>query len=116
MYTIKKTFVVSAAHSLTLSYESKCENLHGHNWKITVTIMGPSLDENGMLMDFSHIKLLVNSKFDHSNLNNLLDQPTAENISKYLCDSINKHLQLPSAKCVRVEVEETDGSYASYDL
>ena len=53
MYYIEKTFEISSSHKLTLSYRSKCENLHGHNWKITVMCKAETLDENGMVVDFS---------------------------------------------------------------
>ena len=116
MYTIRKTLSVSAAHSLNLTYESKCEQVHGHNWKIATTVAGNELNEDGMLMDFSHIKKLVNSKFDHSNLNNFMEQPTAENICKYIFDSLSKHLEGSGIFCVKIEVEESEGSYASYEI
>lgn len=48
MYYIQKTFEVSACHHLTLSHGSKCENVHGHNWLITVYCKSETLDEDGM--------------------------------------------------------------------
>ena len=56
MYYIKKTMEVSASHSLSLSYESKCTNLHGHNWVITVYCKSEKLNADGMVCDFTHIK------------------------------------------------------------
>ena len=55
MYFIEKTFEISASHKLQLSYRSKCENLHGHNWKVTVMCKSRTLDENGMVVDFKMI-------------------------------------------------------------
>ena len=49
MYYIKKTLTISAAHRLELDYESKCSNLHGHNWTITVCCRAAQLDKNGMV-------------------------------------------------------------------
>ena len=56
MYYIKKRLEVSASHNLKLSYESKCQNLHGHNWIIYVYCKGEELNQDGMLFDFTHIK------------------------------------------------------------
>jgi 6-pyruvoyl tetrahydropterin synthase/QueD family protein len=59
MYYVKKTLEISAAHRLTLDYESKCTALHGHNWIITVFCRSAELDQNGMVVDFSLIKSKV---------------------------------------------------------
>ena len=53
---------VSASHSLHLNYESKCSRLHGHNWRITVFCMAKQKDENGMVVDFSHVKRLIHGR------------------------------------------------------
>ena len=63
-----KRMEVSAAHSLKLSYRSKCENLHGHNWIITVYCRSKELNADGMVVDFSHIKQVVKEQLDHHNL------------------------------------------------
>ncbi len=60
---------ISASHSLKLSYRSKCENLHGHNWIITVYCRSEVLNEDGMVVDFTHIKETVMGRLDHQNLN-----------------------------------------------
>ena len=59
---------ISASHSLKLSYRSKCENLHGHNWIITVYCRSEVLNEDGMVVDFTHIKETVMGRLDHRNL------------------------------------------------
>ena len=69
MYTVIKRMEISASHSLRLSYPSKCENLHGHNWMITVYCRSKELNADGMVVDFSHIKRSVKSLLDHQNLN-----------------------------------------------
>ena len=69
MYTVIKRMEVSAAHSLKLSYRSKCENLHGHNWIITVYCRSSRLNSEGMVVDFTRIKEVVTEKLDHQNLN-----------------------------------------------
>lgn len=58
MYKIKKRLEISAAHKLSLDYESKCQNLHGHNWVIEIYMKSQTLDQNGMVYDFS----LINKK------------------------------------------------------
>ena len=64
MYTVIKRMEVSAAHSLKLSYQSKCENLHGHNWIITVYCRAKELNADGMLVYFNNIKQTVKKKLD----------------------------------------------------
>ena len=64
MYTVIKRMEISASHSLRLSYPSKCENLHGHNWMITVYCRSKELNADGMVVDFSHIKRSVKSLLD----------------------------------------------------
>jgi 6-pyruvoyltetrahydropterin/6-carboxytetrahydropterin synthase len=99
---------ISASHSLTLSYPSKCERLHGHNWIITVHCRAKELNADGMVVDFTHIKEAVMSRLDHQNLNELLPfNPTAEHIARWICD------QIP--QCFRVEVQESEGNTAIYE-
>ena len=75
---------ISASHSLKLSYRSKCENLHGHNWIITVYCRSEVLNEDGMVVDFTHIKETVMGRLDHRNLNEVVSfNPTAENIARW---------------------------------
>ena len=109
MYYVKKTLEISAAHRLTLNYESKCTALHGHNWIITVFCRSAELDQNGMVVDFSLIKSKVKSVLDHQVLNDVEPfNPTAENIAKWICD------QVPH--CYRVEVQESKGNVAIYEI
>lgn len=108
MYTISKRLEISAAHQLSLSYPSKCQNLHGHNWIITVSCRSKQLNADGMVVDFTHIKQAVQAKLDHQNLNEVLPfNPTAENIAKWICD------QIPT--CFKVEVQESEGNTAIYE-
>ena len=55
MYYVKKTLEISSCHQLYLDYESKCENLHGHNWMINIYCRAKELDSNGMVCDFTQI-------------------------------------------------------------
>lgn len=108
MYYIKKTLTISAAHRLELDYESKCSNLHGHNWTITVCCRAAQLDKNGMVTDFSRIKSLVHGQLDHTCLNDVLDcNPTAENLARWICERVEH--------CYRVEVQESEGNLAVYE-
>ena len=107
MYTIEKTMEISASHCLDLTYESPCTNMHGHNWKIKVVCQSETLDKNGMVIDFTEIKKVVNS-LDHVCINDvILVNPTAENMARILCEKI--------PFCVRVEVTETEGNKAIYE-
>ena len=56
MYYVKKTLEISSCHQLYLDYESKCENLHGHNWMINIYCRSKELDSNGMVCDFTELK------------------------------------------------------------
>lgn len=108
MYKVKKRIEISAAHKLTLDYNSKCSNLHGHNWIIDVYLESNELDNNGMVMDFTHIKREIQDKFDHKVINDVVDfNPTAENLAKYICDVL-------APFCYRVDVQESTDNVASY--
>ena len=108
MYYISKRMEVAGAHNLTLDYESKCHNLHGHNWIITVYCKTKELDRNGMVIDFKHIKNAVMEKLDHQYINDVVDfNPTAENMAKWICD------QIPN--CYKVSVQESEGNIAIYE-
>lgn len=108
MYYVKKTMEISAAHRLTLDYESKCTQLHGHNWLITVYCKSAELNANGMVVDFTIIKQMIKDCLDHQVLNDVLPcNPTAENIARWICD------QIPH--CYKVEVQESRGNVAIYE-
>ncbi len=109
MYYIKKRFEISAAHRLCLSYESKCSNLHGHNWVITVECRARELNADGMVTDFTHVKEKIMSRLDHAVINDVLDvNPTAENIARWIVDNVDN--------CYRAEVQESEGNIAIYEL
>ena len=111
MYTVTKRLEISAAHKLELDYKSKCQNLHGHNWIIEVTCVANELDSNGMVYDFTHIKREIVDRLDHQYINEVLGakvNPTAENIAKWVCDTIG-------SKCVKVTVQESEGNVAAYE-
>lgn len=108
MFYIKKSMEISAAHKLNLSYESKCQNLHGHNWHVTIYCKAKELNKDGMVCDFTHIKNAIHEKLDHQYLNDILPfNPTAENMARWMCE------QIPT--CYKVSVQESDGNIAVYE-
>lgn len=109
MYKVKKRLEISAAHRLELDYESKCTNLHGHNWIVDVYLKSETLNSSGMIMDFTHIKKKIIDKFDHKIINDVVDfNPTAENLAKHICDEL-------APFCYRVDVQESTDNIASYE-
>lgn len=124
MFQVTKRMEVAGAHSLSLPYESKCSNTHGHNWIIEVTVGALALNKSGMVIDFTHIKKIVN-QLDHANLNQIIpNNPTAENIAAWIFASLTdllmdtpvdpderKHL---NRKVVKVTVQESEGNSACY--
>ena len=109
MYTVIKKIAFSAAHRLTLDYESKCCRLHGHEWHVTVYVRAAELDRNGMVIDFTEIKRKVTGKLDHSYLNEVLDfNPTAENLARWICGEI--------PHCYKVQIQESEGNLVEYEV
>lgn len=108
MYYVKKRLEISAAHRLRLDYESKCTQLHGHNWIIVVECKNTELNANGMVVDFTEVKRIVQRHIDHQVLNDVFEfNPTAENIAKWIVDNV--------PHCYRCEVQESDGNVAIYE-
>ena len=109
MFYIKKRLEVAGAHKLTLDYESKCQNLHGHNWIIEVECNSEKLNQNGMLVDFTHIKKAIHERLDHKYINDIVDfNPTAENIAKWVVENV--------PLCFRAKVIESENNEAVYEI
>lgn len=97
MFEIKVEAEFEAAHRI-VNYPGKCDRLHGHNWKVELTITGKTLDELGMLIDFKAAKAAlkkVTDQLDHRFLNELEPfctmNPTAENIARYIYQELKAH-------------------------
>lgn len=125
MYEIRVEADFAAAHFLR-DYHGKCENLHGHNYKVYAHVRGSNLDEGGMLLDFTQIKKTLRNVcklLDHKNLNDFdyFDQnPSAERIATFIAGKILE--SIPELKDKNgthlhaIDVFETDTSRARYIL
>lgn len=118
MFEICVEHTFAAGHALR-NYHGKCENVHGHNYRVQVGIEGLELDENGLLYDFIELKerLRATSDYlDHQFINDLkpFDEinPSAENLAKFFWDEIQRDLKTASVSYVRVW--ETETSCATY--
>lgn len=124
MYEVIVEQPFSAAHYLK-DYPGKCANVHGHNYRVQITIEGETLDSLGMLVEFEVIKKALApwiDKFDHGFLNEVppFDRlnPTAENLAKFFYDEAEKALRQPGEAALTrisyVRVFETDKCSAGY--
>ncbi len=113
----------SSGHYLR-NYRGKCENPHGHNYRVLVTLAGKELDPSGLLLDFKLLKDVLRpvvNYLDHQMINDLEPfttvNPSAENLAKYFFDETNRHLAEATAGRVRVKsstIFETSTSQATY--
>jgi 6-pyruvoyltetrahydropterin/6-carboxytetrahydropterin synthase len=120
MYEIKVISNFSAAHFLR-AYKGKCENLHGHNWKVEALVSSQVLDSAGMVMDFHDLKKIVNSvleKLDHKHLNELgyfvKVNPSSEEIARYIFNELKSLVNESKCELKEIRVWETEGSCAIY--
>ncbi|HEX9761382.1 MAG TPA: 6-carboxytetrahydropterin synthase QueD [Candidatus Acidoferrales bacterium] len=118
--TVDESF--AAGHALR-GYKGKCENVHGHNYKVRLTLVGESLDSIGLLYDFVHVKRVMKAvieSLDHKFLNDFPPfdsvNPSAENIAKYFYEQAVRQLPAASngARISGVTVWETDVTAATY--
>ena len=98
MYTLTVEGNFSSAHQLR-GYRGKCENLHGHNWKVVLGVRGEELDDIGLLIDFTVLKSMLKEildGLDHTNINDIpyftRHNPSAENIARYIAEKFRTAL------------------------
>lgn len=111
---ITKVFAFNAAHNL-VHYKGDCERLHGHTYKLEVTLEGTP-DGDGLIIDFGDIKSIVQeqvlTKLDHHYLNDIIPQSSAENIATWIWNQLNNHFGV--AKLFEIKVYETPESFVTY--
>jgi len=113
----------SSGHYLR-NYKGKCENPHGHNYRVFVTLIGKELDEAGLLLDFKLLKQVMRpvvDRLDHQMINDLepftVVNPSAENLARYFYEETAKQLDEMTAGRVQIKdctLYETDTSFARY--
>ena len=120
MYELKVTSGFAAAHRLTM-VGAKCENLHGHNWKVEVILQGDRLDEGGVLLDFGVVKTRlreVMATLDHKFLNDLPmfagAQPSSERIATYVAEELRRAINTACIRVSRVNAWESEDACATY--
>jgi 6-pyruvoyltetrahydropterin/6-carboxytetrahydropterin synthase len=122
MFEVSVEEKFSAGHALR-GYKGKCENPHGHNYRVRVTLEGQQLDSIGLLYDFTHVKRALREVIgglDHQFLNDLAPfdavNPSAENLAKFFHDQASRHLeQSPNSPRIKqITVWETDECSATY--
>ena len=135
MYSIEKEFKFEYAHKLNMDYDSPCKQFHGHSAKVFVKIWSTVLNENGMIIDFTHLKSFqnfLNDTFDHTTILNKTDdhvkliqtklnlingEPTSENMSKLFYKEIKHILEKKEVTFTKIRVTffETAKNSASYE-
>jgi len=118
--TIIKSF--SAAHLLS-EIGGKCENLHGHNFKVEITVAAEKLNTIGILVDFRFLKKVLEEileEIDHKHLNNLTSfagiNPSAENIAKYIFEKMDSKVKTAGVNMIRVKIWESENAAVTYFL
>lgn len=119
--TVERGF--SSGHFLR-NYKGKCENPHGHNYKVRITLRGEALDHAGLLLDFRDLKQVMRpviDRLDHQMINDIEPftaiNPSAENLAKYFYEETNRQLEEMTGGRVRVKdctIYETDTTTATY--
>jgi 6-pyruvoyltetrahydropterin/6-carboxytetrahydropterin synthase len=121
MFEVSVEHTFAAGHALR-NYRGKCENVHGHNYRVQVLVRGEKLDDVGMLADFTLLKKLlreISEPLDHVFINDIEPfttlNPTAENMAWYICEKMQEGLKLANTvEIAEVKVWETDVQYAVY--
>jgi len=123
MFELKVLTHFAAAHQLKM-VDEKCENLHGHNWKIEVCVSGKALNPAGVLIDFGELKQHLSEiidRLDHKFLNELDGfhdrfPPSSENIARYIAEELQAKIKSPEFAVSRVTAWESENACATYIL
>ena len=120
MYELTIISCFSSAHNLRC-YEGECERLHGHNWKVEVTITSEKLDNIGLAVDFKILKKGLEDileKLDHKYLNEIppfdKENPSSENMAKYIFKQFKTAIKDMDIKVVKIKVWESENAAAAY--
>ena len=122
MYRLTIHTHFAAAHNL-MHYQGDCENLHGHNWKVEVTVAARELDKSGLGIDFKVLKRetkKVLELLDHKYINEIPPfdalSPSSENIARFIFDKLAGVLDDGNVQMEKVNIWESDNACASYSL
>jgi 6-pyruvoyltetrahydropterin/6-carboxytetrahydropterin synthase len=117
MYYSAITGTFSAAHSLR-NYQGKCERLHGHNWRVEVTVASEQLDQAGMGLDFTVLREKTTAVLDHRFLNECAPftelNPSSELLARHLFERLAGCVDDGRVRVAAVKVWESEGSWAEY--
>ena len=120
MFEVSVVRTFCSAHRLR-GYRGKCEDLHGHNWRVEVGATADALNELGMVIDFGELKKALDevlAGLDHRYLNECPPfdaiNPSSENLAKFIFDETARRLEGRPARLVRCRVWESDNSYSTY--
>lgn len=121
MFELKVVTHFAAAHQLKMVAE-KCENLHGHNWKLEVCVAGERLNRAGVLVDFGELKVHIKEimeMLDHKFLNELdafddRNPPSSENVAVFVAKELQKRIAVPDVSVSRVTAWESENACATY--
>ena len=120
MYELMIESQFASAHQLR-GYKGKCEKLHGHNWRVQVTVSSDKLNDIGIVVDFHDMKAMVNevvSPLDHTFLNELFPftekNPSSENIARWIYESLKKKVGEDHYSVSSVTVWESETASATY--
>ena len=113
--SVTKCFGFEASHHLP-KYDGACNRLHGHSYKLQVTVSGSVDEETGMIIDFNVLKKIVKSKvvdkYDHRNLNDFFSNPTAENMIQHIFKELSVEFSKVGLSLESVTLWETESSFA----
>ena len=116
IFYLTKSFVFDSAHNL-IHYKGKCEKLHGHTYKLDVTVKGTT-DSEDMVLDFVDFKKIVKENviniLDHNYLNDILKQPSTENLALWIWNKLFDKLKSDNYQLHEVKVWETSNSFVTF--